>query len=198
MNSYCNDVLLDDISLELQVRSQANIETLVESIQLTGIVTPLIVEKANEHDYILVDGHRRYEALQLLGITSVQCLIFPLTSTGNRLLRQLLLGLNSKSLSKNTMIQLIVNWLDAAQEEKDAQLKTLYLTNKVKGKPSDKWIRNLDLHQDLINFLVHSYREHRIEVETLQVIATVSALPGFRELDDRVKLKVVEILVNEF
>ncbi|MBM7633885.1 ParB/RepB/Spo0J family partition protein [Geomicrobium sediminis] len=198
MNSYCNEVLLHDISLEHQMRSQVDIETLVESIQLTGIVTPLIVEKAGEHDYILVDGHRRYEALQLLGITSVQCLIYPITSAGNRLLRQLLLGLNSKSLTKNTMIQLIVSWLDAAQEEKDAQLKTLYLTNKVKGKPSDQWIRKLNVHQDLKNFLIHNYRENKIEVETLQVVATVSALPGFRELDDRVKLKVVEILVNEF
>ena len=62
-----------------QVRDDAEMDALLESIQKNGILTPLIVRPIEDTDeYEVISGHRRLNAAQKAGITEVPALIYAL------------------------------------------------------------------------------------------------------------------------
>ena len=62
-----------------QVRDDAEMAALLESIQKNGILTPLIVRSIEDTDeYEVISGHRRLHAAQKGGITEVPALIYAL------------------------------------------------------------------------------------------------------------------------
>ena len=63
-----------------QVRDDAEMDALVESIQTQGILTPLVVRPiaGNEKEYEVISGHRRLHACKKAGITTVPALIYSL------------------------------------------------------------------------------------------------------------------------
>lgn len=62
-----------------QVRDDAEMNALIESIQTQGILSPLIVRPIeNTDEYEVVSGHRRLHAAQKAGITEVPALIYAL------------------------------------------------------------------------------------------------------------------------
>ena len=59
-----------------QVRDDAEMNTLIESIQTQGVLSPLIVRPIeNTEEYEVISGHRRLHAAQKAGITEVPALI---------------------------------------------------------------------------------------------------------------------------
>ena len=62
-----------------QVRDDAEMNTLIESIQMQGVLSPLIVRPIESTDeYEVISGHRRLHAAQKAGITEVPALIYAL------------------------------------------------------------------------------------------------------------------------
>ena len=62
-----------------QVRDDAEMNTLIESIQTQGVLSPLIVRPIeNTEEYEVVSGHRRLHAAQRVGMTEVPALIYAL------------------------------------------------------------------------------------------------------------------------
>ena len=62
-----------------QVRDDAEMNTLLESIQMQGVLSPLIVRPIeNTDEYEVVSGHRRLHAARKAGITEVPALIYAL------------------------------------------------------------------------------------------------------------------------
>ena len=62
-----------------QVRDDEEMNTLIESIQTQGILSPLIVRPIeNTEEYEVVSGHRRLHAARKAGITEVPALIYTL------------------------------------------------------------------------------------------------------------------------
>ena len=63
-----------------QVRDDAEMDALVESIQVQGILTPLVVRpmEENEKEYEVISGHRRLHACKKAGIEKVPALIHSL------------------------------------------------------------------------------------------------------------------------
>ena len=62
-----------------QVRDDAEMAALLESIQKNGILTPLIVRSIEDTDeYEVISGHRRLHAARKAGITEVPALIYAL------------------------------------------------------------------------------------------------------------------------
>ena len=62
-----------------KVRDDDEMNTLIESIQTQGILSPLIVRPIeNTDDYEVISGHRRLHAAQKAGITEVPALIYAL------------------------------------------------------------------------------------------------------------------------
>ena len=63
-----------------QVRDDAEMDALAESIQTQGILTPLVVRPmdGNEKEYEVISGHRRLHACKKAGIEKVPALIYSL------------------------------------------------------------------------------------------------------------------------
>ena len=62
-----------------QVRDDAEMNTLIESIQTQGILSPLIVRPIeNTDEYEVISGHRRLHAAQKAGIVEIPALIYAL------------------------------------------------------------------------------------------------------------------------
>ena len=62
-----------------QVQDDEEMNTLIESIQTQGILSPLIVRPIeNTEEYEVISGHRRLHAAQKAGITEVPALIYAL------------------------------------------------------------------------------------------------------------------------
>ena len=62
-----------------KVRDDAEMNTLIESIQTQGVLSPLIVRPIEDTDeYEVISGHRRLHAAQKAGITEVPALIYAL------------------------------------------------------------------------------------------------------------------------
>ena len=62
-----------------QVRDDAEMNTLIESIQTQGVLSPLIVRPIeNTEEYEVISSHRRLHAAQKAGITEVPALIYAL------------------------------------------------------------------------------------------------------------------------
>lgn len=62
-----------------KVRDDDEMNTLIESIQTQGVLSPLIVRPIeNTEEYEVVSGHRRLHAAQKAGITEVPALIYAL------------------------------------------------------------------------------------------------------------------------
>ena len=63
-----------------KVKDDDEMNTLIESIQTQGILSPLIVRPIeNTEEYEVISGHRRLHAAQKAGITEVPALIMPST-----------------------------------------------------------------------------------------------------------------------
>ena len=62
-----------------KVKDDAEMNTLIESIQTQGVLSPLIVRPIEDTDeYEVISGHRRLHAAQKAGITEVPALIYAL------------------------------------------------------------------------------------------------------------------------
>ena len=62
-----------------KVKDDAEMNTLIESIQAQGVLSPLIVRPIeNTDEYEVISGHRRLHAAQKAGITEVPALIYAL------------------------------------------------------------------------------------------------------------------------
>ena len=62
-----------------KVRDDEEMNTLIESIQTQGVLSPLIVRPIeNTEEYEVISGHRRLHAAQKAGITEVPALIYAL------------------------------------------------------------------------------------------------------------------------
>lgn len=77
-------IRLDEIRLETNFRSKEKDLSLEMSLQRHGLQVPLIVEGEHPHQYVLLDGHRRFYALQFLGMSWAECAVKPLTSASRR------------------------------------------------------------------------------------------------------------------
>lgn len=61
-----------------QVRDDEEMEQLVESIQMNGVLNPLIVTPRRGGGYEIVSGHRRYAACQKLGVETIPVIVHDL------------------------------------------------------------------------------------------------------------------------
>ena len=62
-----------------KVKDDEEMNTLIESIQMQGVLSPLIVRPIeNTDEYEVVSGHRRLHAAQRVGMTEVPALIYAL------------------------------------------------------------------------------------------------------------------------
>jgi len=82
------DIKLEQIQPNLNQPRQdleTNIENLKESIEQEGLLQPIILSKTQENKYIIVAGHRRFKAHQLLNKDTIKAIVHHETYTSDQL-----------------------------------------------------------------------------------------------------------------
>ena len=80
---------------------EAALASLGQSIQVNGLIQPIVVEQA-EDCYIIHDGERRWRASQLVGLTTIEAIVRPSlngTSARDRLVRALVANVQRENLN---------------------------------------------------------------------------------------------------
>ena len=73
---------IENIAITRRIRKMQSVEGLVQSIQSTGLLCPLVViPTATEGLYVLLDEYRRIQACARAGKTRVPCLVNTLVNT---------------------------------------------------------------------------------------------------------------------
>lgn len=72
--------------------------SLGQSIQVNGLIQPIIVEQA-EDCYIIHDGERRWRASMLVGLPTIEAVVRPETGTRDRLVRALVANVQRENLN---------------------------------------------------------------------------------------------------
>ena len=98
------DVKLEQIQPNLNQPRQdlkTNIENLKESIEQEGLLQPIILAKTQDNKYIIVAGHRRFKAHQLLNRDTIKAIVHHEAYTPDQLDEKALLeNLQRENLSK--------------------------------------------------------------------------------------------------
>ena len=81
--SYVTDLPTAEISdfpgHPFKVRMDEEMERLVDSVKVRGILSPVLVRPLPDGGYQMVSGHRRKRAAELVGLSTVPCIIRELT-----------------------------------------------------------------------------------------------------------------------
>ncbi|MFA9560373.1 ParB/Srx family N-terminal domain-containing protein [Evansella sp. AB-rgal1] len=72
MSKQPKKIKLSQIRLETSYRKSEKDLSLELSISRQGLNVPLIVEEEGENQYVLVDGYRRFYALEFLGVEDAE------------------------------------------------------------------------------------------------------------------------------
>lgn len=68
--------LIDDFNNHpFKVNDDESLKELADSINENGLLEPLVVRKKENGRYEMLSGHRRKKALQLIGISEIECKI---------------------------------------------------------------------------------------------------------------------------
>lgn len=112
MNLHVKKIRLAQIRLETDFRIKEKDLSLEMSVQRHGLQVPLVVEMEGTERYVLVDGYRRYYALDFLGVQWADCVIELETSREERAVRRLRQELHGGR-ERRTAYQLdkMVHWL---------------------------------------------------------------------------------------
>ena len=62
-----------------KVRMDEDMENLVESVKVRGVLSPVLVRPMPDGSYQMVSGHRRKRASELAGLETVPCIVRELT-----------------------------------------------------------------------------------------------------------------------
>ncbi len=65
---------------------EGGLERLAESIKHTGLIHPLVLMRSGENDYTIIEGHRRFYAIETAGLNRFGALILPKLSREQQLL----------------------------------------------------------------------------------------------------------------
>lgn len=112
MNLYVKKIRLAQIRLETDFRSKEKDLSLEMSLQRHGLQEPLVVEMEDQQRYVLVDGYRRFYALDFLGVQWADCVVETETSSEERAVRRLRQELHGGKERKTAYhLDKMVQWL---------------------------------------------------------------------------------------
>ncbi|MFH7820737.1 ParB/RepB/Spo0J family partition protein [Neobacillus thermocopriae] len=186
-------------------------------ISRNGLKVPLIVEEKGENQYVLVDGYRRYFALDFLKIEAAECIVETYSSEEERIVKRLSKELHTKRRTAYQLERMIKRLLE--NEKYDIPLIASLcnvtegtIRKYVRGADIDpEWFRigeennlgrhtlteihNLNINQEVINDIFEKYKEKQINKSTVHAIKKAIKEKAFMDiLGDNVKMCMDEII----
>ena len=82
---------------------------LAQSIEVNGLINPIMVKAVGDGMYEVVAGHRRYEAVKRLGLPHIECTITEETSDKDLMLTQIAENIQRKNMSAIELVACFEN-----------------------------------------------------------------------------------------
>ena len=188
---------LSEIKLEESFREEEEVDlALARDIEEKGLKESLLVEKKSNHEYILVEGYRRYYALKSRGIETAVCNVDQLTSEEERLIKRLRVEIHTKKRSAYELEKMIKRLLEIKDYDSSQLAKLLNIGEKTikkylrglnvppewvkKGEKSGVGrhtltdIHELDFDNEIKEHLVKGFIDREIKKSTIDAIKKVS------------------------
>ncbi|MCT2534791.1 ParB N-terminal domain-containing protein [Aquibacillus koreensis] len=205
--------------LEEPFREEKRDEMLELDISRYGLTSPLVVEQVSEKSYVLVEGYRRYNALDYIGKNEALCIVEEVTSPDERIIKRLKTEFHTK---KRTPYELerMINHLLAIKPYKVTELSESCsvtvetITKYIKGKNvNPEWVKtgeekNLgrhvitDIHYlknikyQTKEYIFELYKEGQITGNAVKAIDTFTKIPGFKLLREVTKKECIDEVVQ--
>ncbi len=81
------------------------IAELADSIEKQGLINPILVQKRDDGKYVVIAGHRRYEAVKRLGLPHIECNVFEDMNEKDIVLAQLAENVQRKNMSAYELVE---------------------------------------------------------------------------------------------
>jgi ParB/RepB/Spo0J family partition protein len=127
-------------------KKNEKIQELTESLESEEdvLIYPIIVEELGNDTYDLLDGHRRFEAAQKAGLSTIKAIIQPRTDTITRLMQRA--RLNNQQIAYSDYDNIVHL----------GQLWTLYKEKHPNRQVKDM-ARSIGMHSETLRFILHVY-----------------------------------------
>jgi ParB-like chromosome segregation protein Spo0J len=183
-----------------------------------GLKVPLTVEEESKNQYVLVDGYRRYYALEFIGVEEAYCNVEEPSSEEERIVKRLGIELHTKRRTAYQLERMINRLLES--EEYDARLiaslcnvKEATITKYVRGfDVNPEWLRrgeqtgagrhafteihNLNVSDETKNYIADRYIDREIPKTTIEVIKKATKEKAFKDIpEENVKECIDEIMI---
>ncbi|MDL4842494.1 ParB/RepB/Spo0J family partition protein [Aquibacillus rhizosphaerae] len=204
---------------EKSFREEKRDEMLELDISRYGLTSPLVVEQVSEKSYVLVEGYRRYDALDYIGKNEALCIVEEVTSPDERIIKRLKTEFHTK---KRTPYELerMINHLLAIKPYNATELSercsvTVETINKyIKGKNvNPEWVKigeEKDLGRHVITdihylknikyptkeYIFELYKDGQITGNTVKAIDTFTKIPGFILMKEVTKKDSIDEVVQ--
>ncbi|MEC2159748.1 ParB/Srx family N-terminal domain-containing protein [Virgibacillus halodenitrificans] len=196
-----------DLSLELDISKQ-------------GLKVPLTVEEESENQYVLVDGYRRYYALEFIGLEDAYCCVEEQTSEEERIVKRLGIELHTKRRTAYQLEKMINRLLE--NETYDVRMiailcnvKEATITKYIHG--SDvipEWLRrgeqtgagrhaftdihNLNISDETKTYIADRYINREFPKTTIEVIKKATKEKAFKDIpEENVKECIDKIIIQQ-
>lgn len=81
------------------------IAELADSIEKQGLINPILVQKRDDGKYVVIAGHRRYEAVKRLGLPHIECNVFEDMNEKDIVLAQVAENVQRKNMSAYELVE---------------------------------------------------------------------------------------------
>lgn len=83
----------------------SEISELADSIEKQGLLNPILVQKRDDGKYVVIAGHRRYEAVKRLGLPHIECNVFEDMNEKDIILAQVAENVQRKNMSAYELVE---------------------------------------------------------------------------------------------
>ncbi|WP_138420441.1 ParB/RepB/Spo0J family partition protein [Aquibacillus sediminis] len=220
MSKQQKKIKLSQIRLETSYRKSEKDLSLELSISRQGLKVPLTVEKESENQYVLVDGYRRFYALDFLGVEDVECSVDKLSSEEERIVKRLGIELHTKKRTAYQLERMINRLLENEKYDTkliaslcgvtEATIKKYVRGSSVKqewlrkgeknnaGRHAYTDIQNLNISEVNKDYIADKYGDRKINKTAVGVIKKATSEKAFKDIpEEHVKECVNQIIEHQ-
>jgi ParB-like nuclease domain len=220
MTKQLKKIKLSQIRLETSFRKSEKDLSLEMDISRQGLKVPLIVEEESENQFVLVDGYRRFYALEFIGLEDAYCDVVEHSSEEGRIVKRLGLELHTKKRTGYHLEEMIASLLESKKYDVSTiaslcNVTLATITKYVNGSDVNReWIRrrkqtgagfhgltvihNLNVSDENKNYIVDKYIGREISKTIVDTIKKATKEKAFQDIpEEDVTECLEEIIVQQ-
>ncbi|MCG3418228.1 ParB/Srx family N-terminal domain-containing protein [Oceanobacillus jordanicus] len=217
MTKQLKKIKLSQIRLETSFRKSEKDLSLEMDISRQGLKVPLIVEEESENQFVLVDGYRRFYALEFIGLEDAYCDVVEHSSEEGRIVKRLGLELHTKKRTGYNLEEMIASLLESKKYDVSTianlcNVTLATITKYVNGSEvNPEWLRrrkqtgagfhalpvihNLNVNDENKKYIADKYLGREIPKTTVDIIKKATEEKAFQDIPEEDVIECFEEII---